>query len=92
MEITLEIQNLKCVGCAHTISTKLAGIAGIENILVAVESNEVSFDYASEADLVVAKQKLKSIGYPEIDTANSVVTKAQSFISCATGKMANHES
>ncbi|WP_417237893.1 heavy-metal-associated domain-containing protein [Bizionia sp.] len=92
MKTTLEIQNLKCGGCAHTVSTKLADVAGVEHVSVSVESNEVSFDYASEADLVAAKQKLKSLGYPEFDAANSVVTKAKSFISCATGKMANHES
>lgn len=92
MKTTLEIQNLKCGGCAHTISTKMTDVSGIDNVLVSVETSEVSFNYELETDLLAAKQKLKSLGYPEVDTENSMVTKAKSFISCATGKIANHDS
>tara|TARA_R110002012_G_scaffold312248_1_gene522769 strand:+ start:349339 stop:349617 length:279 start_codon:yes stop_codon:yes gene_type:complete len=92
MKTTLEIQNLKCGGCAHTISTKMTDVSGIDNVLVSVETSEVSFNYELEIDLLAAKQKLKSLGYPEVDTENSMVSKAKSFISCATGKIANHDS
>ncbi len=92
MKTTLEIQNLKCGGCAHTISTKMTDVSGIDNVLVSVETSEVSFNYELETDLLAAKQKLKSLGYPEVDTENSMVSKAKSFISCATGKIANHDS
>lgn len=91
MKTTFEIQNLKCGGCAHTITTKLADVSGIDNVLVSVETSEIFFEYATESDLITVKQKLKSLGYPEVDATNSVLTKAKSFISCATGKMANHE-
>lgn len=91
MKTTLEIQNLKCGGCAHTITAKLADVSGIKDVLVSVEMSQVSFDHNTEADLVAVKQKLKSLGYPEVDATNSVLTKAKSFISCATGKIANHE-
>ncbi|EGV43381.1 copper chaperone [Bizionia argentinensis JUB59] len=92
MKITLEIQNLKCGGCSNTVTTKLASVAGIENVSVIVETSEVTFNYTTEDALVAAKQKLKSLGYPEADTVNSVISKAKSFISCATGKMATNES
>lgn len=92
MKTTLEIQNLKCGGCAHTISTKMTDVSGIDNVLVSLETSEVSFNYELETGLLAAKQKLKSLGYPEVDTENSMVTKAKSFISCATGKIANHDS
>lgn len=91
MKTTIEIQNLKCGGCAHTISTKIGSVSGIDHVLVALETNEISFEYQSEADLLAAKQKLKSLGYPEVDAANSLITKAKSFVSCATGKIANHD-
>ncbi|TYB79152.1 heavy-metal-associated domain-containing protein [Bizionia myxarmorum] len=92
MKTTLEIQNLKCGGCANTVTTKLASVAGIENVSVAVEANEVTFNYKTEENLLAAKQKLKSLGYPAADSTNSVVSKAKSLISCATGKMTNHDS
>ncbi len=91
MKTTFEIQNLKCGGCANTITTKLEDVSGIEDVLVSVETSEVSFVYTTESDLKTVKQKLKSLGYPEVDAVNSVLTKAKSLISCATGKMANHE-
>jgi len=33
------------------------------------------------------KEKLKSLGYPSIEDTNGVITKAKSFVSCATGKL-----
>jgi copper chaperone len=44
MKTTLEIQNLKCGGCAHTIISKLNGLKGIQNVSVNIETNTVSFD------------------------------------------------
>ena len=91
MKSTLKIQNLKCGGCAHTIKTKLSEVKGLDHVEVIVESNEVAFEYVSPETLLAAKHKLKALGYPEIDEANSMVTKAKSFVSCATGKISNHE-
>jgi copper chaperone CopZ len=91
MKSTLKIQNLKCGGCAHTIKTKLSEVDGIESVMVIIESGEVDLEYDFPESLVSAKQKLKSLGYPESDDVNSIVTKAKSFVSCATGKMSNHE-
>lgn len=91
MKSTLKIQNIKCSGCAHTIKTKLSGVEGVQYIKVIVENSEVSFEYDSPESLEIVKDKLKSLGYPEADDVNSIVTKAKSFVSCATGKMSNHE-
>ena len=38
MTTTLEIQNLKCGGCAHTIISKLNELEGIQNVSVDTES------------------------------------------------------
>lgn len=91
MKTTLEIQNLKCGGCAHTITTKLADVSGIENVSVNVETSHVTFNFTTDEAVLAVKQKLNALGYPEADAANSVLTKAKSFISCATGKMSNHD-
>ncbi|MEX0996960.1 MAG: heavy-metal-associated domain-containing protein [Flavobacteriaceae bacterium] len=87
MKTTLHIQNLKCGGCAHTVTTKLSAIEHIENVNVDVETDTVSFDYSNENDLEQVKKKLLSLGYPAIGEANPLSAKAKSFVSCAVGRM-----
>lgn len=89
MNATIVIQNLKCGGCANTVKNKLSEIEGLQDIEVVVETGLVKFQYNDLSVLDMAKRKLKSVGYPEVDTENSLITKAKSYISCATGKMSN---
>ncbi|MDO7135763.1 heavy-metal-associated domain-containing protein [Algibacter lectus] len=86
MKTSIIVQNLKCGGCAHTITTKLAEIKNITNIEVHTDDCKVSFNYINEDDAFAVIDKLKSLGYPSIDGHNNLVTKAKSFVSCATGK------
>jgi len=88
MNTTLHIQNLKCGGCAHTVTTKLSAIQNIENVQVDVENDTVTFDFVSENDLEKVKQKLLALGYPAMGEANPLTTRAKSFVSCAVGRMA----
>jgi len=87
MKITLNIQNLKCGGCAATISKNLASLEGIQEIKISVEESSVSFIYTNDTQLTVVRDKLKQLGYPENGEANSLGAKAKSFVSCAIGKM-----
>lgn len=86
MKQTIKIQNLKCGGCAHTIKTKLEDLLGVNTVEVMVVYNEVIINSDSENILSTVKQKLKLLGYPEETEENTIVTKAKSFVSCATGK------
>lgn len=88
MKTTLQIQNLKCGGCVHTVSTKLSALENIENVLVDVDTDTVSFDFTSESDLEQVKKKLLALGYPAVGEANPLSAKAKSFVSCAVGRMA----
>ena len=87
MKTTIAVQNLKCGGCANTITSKLSTLENISNLQVDVEENSVTFNYANEADVLLIKEKLKSLGYPAIEDINSLTSKAKSYISCATGKL-----
>ena len=87
MERTIEIQNLKCGGCANTIITQLSKLDGVSNVLVNNDANEVSFKYNSETGLEIVKNKLSDLGYPMIGEANPFPKKAKSFVSCAIGRM-----
>ncbi|WP_428225547.1 heavy-metal-associated domain-containing protein [Flavobacterium sp.] len=87
METKIHIQNLKCGGCATTITSKLSEIDTISNIIVSNEEDTVSFIYQEETDLNRVKETLAKIGYPELGHNNNLTTKAKSYISCAMGKM-----
>ena len=87
METTIYIQNLKCGGCANTITKGISSMESIDNVLVNVEESTVTFSYSSEEQLEEVKNKLKSMGYPEDGEANTLGAKAKSYVSCAIGKM-----
>ena len=44
MKTTLYIQNLKCGGCANTITKNVSSIDAVTEVSVNVEENSVSFD------------------------------------------------
>lgn len=87
MKTTIHIQNLKCGGCANTITKGISAIDTIENVAINVEESSVTFDYETDEKLNEVKEKLKSLGYPEDGEANSIASKAKSYVSCAIGKM-----
>lgn len=87
MKITLEIQNLKCHGCANTITSKLSELDGVNDIIVCNETSSVSFSYENDSHLIEAKTLLHKLGYPVIGDKNALTTKAKSFVSCGIGRM-----
>ncbi|MDP3353190.1 MAG: heavy metal-associated domain-containing protein [Flavobacteriaceae bacterium] len=91
MKNILQIVNLKCGGCANSIKKGLLTIEGIDNIDVNLETSEVSFDAVSDELVIKVKEKLTHMGYPEVGDANTLIHKAKSFVSCATGRMSSEE-
>lgn len=89
MQTTIHIQNLKCGGCANTITKGITAIETISNVSVNVEESSVTFGYETDEKLNEVKEKLKSLGYPEDGEANSLGSKAKSYVSCAIGKMSS---
>ena len=87
MKTTLIVQNLKCGGCANTITKKLTVMDNISNVEVDKETSEITFSYTEEGDLKIVTDKLKQLGYPTEDAENSMMSKAKSMYSCASGKL-----
>ncbi|MCB0461627.1 MAG: heavy metal-associated domain-containing protein [Flavobacteriaceae bacterium] len=87
MNTTLAIQNLKCGGCANTITTRLSNIDGIDTVTVNNETDSVSFNYNNENTLNKAVELLSKLGYPVEGEQNPLSKKAKSFVSCAVGRM-----
>ena len=84
---TLEILNLKCGGCANSIKKGILTVVGISEVSVDLETSKVTIDSVNEDVVNNVKEKLSSMGYPEAGDANTIVHKAKSFVSCATGRM-----
>jgi len=87
MKTTILIQNLKCGGCANTITSKISILENISNVMVDVDASSVTFESASDNDVTHVIEKLAAIGYPAEGEDNTIVSKAKSFVSCATGRM-----
>ena len=80
----LEVVNIKCGGCAKTITKALEEL-GCTNISVSPDTQKISFENGDEAQVI---QKLESLGYPlkDSEAATSLLKKAKSYASCAVGK------
>jgi len=89
MNTTLEIQNLKCGGCANTIINKLSNLKGVQKVAVDNDTNTVSFDYENKDVLLATQDLLAKLGYPIVGEKNAITTKAKSFVSCAVGRINN---
>ncbi len=87
MTTTVLIQNLKCGGCAHTITKNLQTLKGVSQLEVDVENERVSYNYKNPSTVSLVEEKLKVLGYPIIGETNTYFNKAKSFISCVTGKL-----
>ncbi|HIM58112.1 MAG TPA: copper chaperone, partial [Gammaproteobacteria bacterium] len=86
MNITVE--NIKCGGCAGTITKKLTSAFDTQDIEVNIEQGTISIDIDDAKRAEVAKVLL-DLGYPETDSVHgfsSAKAKAKSFVSCAIGK------
>ncbi len=87
MQITVE--NIKCSGCANTITKKLTDECAATNISIDIETGTISLD-VENTDATKVAQVLKKIGYPEVGD-NSLASKAKSFASCAVGRMTHED-
>ncbi|SNR54614.1 Copper chaperone CopZ [Lutibacter agarilyticus] len=88
---TLEILNLKCGGCANSIKKGILTIEGVDEVSVDLETSKVTVNTVDEQLVLKVKEKLSSMGYPEVGDANTVLHKAKSFVSCATGRITKEE-
>jgi len=88
---TIEILNLKCGGCANTIKKGIVSIDGISEVSVDLETSKVTVDSDNDSVILSVKEKLSKMGYPEIGDANTMLHKAKSFVSCASGRMSEKE-
>ena len=89
MKQTFEVLNVKCGGCASTLTKSLKDEFGEINVDLEVHPRKITLDIEDEK-LETLKLKLKSLGYPlstdELSGFEKAATTAKSFVSCAIGK------
>ena len=86
MKSEIQIENLKCGGCAATIKKGISTINGVKEVEIDVDNSIVSIT-SEGGNLEEIKQKLSKLGYPEVGDKNTVLHKAKSFVSCAVGRI-----
>lgn len=89
MEIRIEVENIRCGGCANSISKKLLSNEQIQAVDVDIENQTVILQSDTNVR-EAAVQTLFGLGYPErgsVEGLDSLKEKAKSVVSCAIGRM-----
>ncbi len=89
MAYKIQVENIKCGGCANTISNRLNKMEIVDSCMVDVEQGLITI-HSDETSRVEVARLLFKLGYPETGTAEGLkaaTAKAKSFVSCAVGKL-----
>ena len=83
------VENIKCGGCANSITSKLKETFNYEYVDVDVAEGAVIID-DKVVDETEVEKLLHKLGYPRINSVEGLEaakTKAKSFVSCAIGRI-----
>ncbi len=90
MPYVIEVDNIKCGGCANSIRKALLSVSDeVKNIEVDIETGRIEVD-APDATREEVVAVLTRMGYPERGSVEGLAAagaKAKSFVSCALGKL-----
>lgn len=86
--VKINIENLKCNGCASTISKGLLKFSEVKNVDIVIETSTVNISFDGEDESIDKfKKKLSVLGYPETGSNNNTISVVKSFVSCAIGRV-----
>lgn len=94
MSFEINVENIKCGGCANSIVSGLKELNGIVSVQVDVEQGRVTVD-GDDALRPVVGEHLKKLGYPEVGSTAGLASaraRAKSFVSCAVGRFSDTSS
>jgi copper chaperone len=82
------IANLKCGGCATTITNELTKLKGVYKVQVDNESDciDISYENINREKII---EKLHELGYPEATEENGLLLQLKSYASCMLGRVHN---
>ena len=90
MQKTYEVLNVKCKGCAGTLTSSLKEKFGEVEVNLEVQPRQITLN-VEETQEEELKLALRDLGYPltsdELNSFQKAATTAKSFVSCAIGKV-----
>lgn len=90
MKTTIEVENIKCGGCANSIRRELGTIQGVFTVEVDIVNGTIVAEHTDEVDREHIAAKLLKMGYYETGTVNgfdAIKADAKSFVSCVIGRV-----
>lgn len=63
-EITLNVPNISCGHCVHTIQTELIDLEGVKKVVASAQTKQVTVSFEQPADTENIKALLTEINYP----------------------------
>jgi copper chaperone CopZ len=89
---TFQVLNVKCSGCAKTLTSKLKDKFGNIDVNLQKEPREITLNIKDD-EVGELRLLLRDLGYPfaddKLSNFQTVSTTAKSFVSCAIGKIDN---
>ncbi|PHS23760.1 MAG: heavy metal transporter [Methylophaga sp.] len=90
MKISIDVENIRCDGCANTITKKIMALEGVESVDIAIEDQIVTIEAKDDTGYQSYVKALLAMGYPEKGSVEGIAalkSKAKSVVSCAIGKV-----
>ena len=85
--VEIIIENLKCDGCASTITKGLNKFGEVKSVDIDIEKSSIDIEFSGDDSIVEKfKKKLAGLGYPE-KGKNDTISIAKSYVSCAIGRV-----
>ncbi len=84
------VENLKCGGCAATITKHLRSLDQVKDVQVDIENSTVTIAHEADGGRQSFVEALTKLGYPEAGAskgASRLVHQVMSYVSCAIGKV-----
>ncbi|MBD3755456.1 MAG: heavy-metal-associated domain-containing protein [Gammaproteobacteria bacterium] len=93
----IEVDNIKCGGCANGIRQQLGALSAVKAVEVDIAQGRVVLQLAEDTEAIREQilAKLLKMGYPQagsVQGLSAVGAKAKSFVSCAVGKLSDEKS
>ena len=90
MKVIINVENIRCGGCANSITKKLMAIEGVNNVDIAIDEQVVTVEAENDSNRSAYITALLAMGYPEQGSVEGLAAlkgKAKSIVSCAIGKV-----
>ena len=94
MSFEIDVENIKCGGCANSIVNGLQALEGVAAVDVDVEQGRITIAGDDSLRQSVSARLLE-LGYPEVGSAAGLAAaraRAKSFVSCAVGRFSDSSS